>query len=140
MLDAQMTDFAQSVAVVCRLTGAVRGEGAGLRVGSQADLGWLLDRLIFVGSSPGSKKIGLFALVYRCGRGQASKIVRITARLLNGDGDERQSHTMTIDGQAHTYITNAFVEEAEGLIAALVEKGVPGKLRPGRSYISRIFR
>lgn len=29
---------------------------------------------------------------------------------------------MTIDGQAHTYITNAFVEEAEGLIAALVEK------------------
>jgi hypothetical protein len=46
--------------------------------------------------------------------------------------------TMTIDGRAHTYITNAFVDEAEGLIAALVEQGVPGKLRPGRSYITRI--
>ena len=46
--------------------------------------------------------------------------------------------TMTIDGRVHTCITNTFVEEADGLIAALVEKGVPGKLRPGRSYITRI--
>ena len=46
--------------------------------------------------------------------------------------------TMTIDGQVHTWITNTFVDEAEGLNAALVEKGVPGKLRPGRSYITRI--
>jgi hypothetical protein len=45
--------------------------------------------------------------------------------------------TITIDGRVHTYLTNAFVDEAEGLIAALVEKGVPGKLRPGRSYIMR---
>jgi hypothetical protein len=48
------------------------------------------------------------------------------------------TQTMTIDGQVHTYMTNAFVDEAEKLIAALVEKGVPGKLRPGRSYITRI--
>jgi hypothetical protein len=46
--------------------------------------------------------------------------------------------TMTIDGRAHTYITDAFVDEAERWIAALVENGVPGKLRPGRSYIIRI--
>jgi hypothetical protein len=46
--------------------------------------------------------------------------------------------TMTIDGRVHTYMTNAFVDEAEKLVAALVEKGVPGKLRPGRSYITRI--
>jgi hypothetical protein len=46
--------------------------------------------------------------------------------------------TMTIGGRAHTYITNTFVDEAEGLIAALVEKGVLGKLRPGRSYITRV--
>ena len=46
--------------------------------------------------------------------------------------------TMTIDGRVHTYLTNAFVDEAEGLITTLVEKGVPGKLRPGRSYITRI--
>ena len=46
--------------------------------------------------------------------------------------------TMTIDGRVHTCITNSSVDEAEGLIAALVEKGVPGKLRPGRSYITRI--
>jgi len=45
--------------------------------------------------------------------------------------------TMTIDGRAHTYITDAFVDEAERWIAALVENGVPGKLRPGRSYICR---
>ena len=45
---------------------------------------------------------------------------------------------MTIDGRVHTCITNTFVEEADGLIAALVEKGVPGKLRPGRSYITRL--
>jgi hypothetical protein len=41
--------------------------------------------------------------------------------------------TMTIDGRVPTYMSNAFVDEAEGLIAALVEKGIPGKLRPGRS-------
>ena len=45
---------------------------------------------------------------------------------------------MIIDGRVHTCITNTFADEAEGLIAALVEKGVPGKLRPGRSYITRI--
>jgi hypothetical protein len=46
--------------------------------------------------------------------------------------------TMTIDGQAHTLITSTFVDEAEALVAALVEKGIPGKLRPGRNYITRI--
>jgi hypothetical protein len=46
--------------------------------------------------------------------------------------------TMTIDGQAHTLITSTFVDEAETLIAALVEKGITGKLRPGRNYITRI--
>ena len=46
--------------------------------------------------------------------------------------------TLTIDGRVHTHMSNAFVDEAERLIAALVEKGVPGKLRPGRSYITRI--
>ena len=50
--------------------------------------------------------------------------------------DELQ--TMTIDGQVHTCIVGTFVDEAEGLIEALVEMGVPGKLRPGRSYITRI--
>ena len=45
--------------------------------------------------------------------------------------------TMTIDGRIHTYMMNAFIDEADGLIAALVEQGVPGKLRPGRSYITR---
>ena len=39
--------------------------------------------------------------------------------------------TMTIDGLVHTCITNTFVDEADGLIAALVEKGVPGKLGSG---------
>ena len=48
------------------------------------------------------------------------------------------TQTLTIDGQVHTYMTNAFVNEAENVIAAFVEKGVPGKLRPGRSYIARI--
>ena len=33
------------------------------------------------------------------------------------------TQTMTIDGRVHTYMTNAFVDEAERLIAALVEKG-----------------
>ena len=47
------------------------------------------------------------------------------------------TQTMTIGGQVHTYMTNAFVDEAERMIAGLVEKGVPGKLRPGRSYIWR---
>ena len=32
------------------------------------------------------------------------------------------TQTMTIDGRVHTYMTNAFVDEAERLIAALVEK------------------
>ena len=48
--------------------------------------------------------------------------------------DELQ--TMTIDGQVHTCIVGTFVDEAEGLIEALVEMGVPGKLRPGRSYMA----
>ena len=30
--------------------------------------------------------------------------------------------TLTIDGRVHTYLTNAFVDEAERMIAALVEK------------------
>ena len=56
-----------------------------------------------------------------------------------GDNDNQNDlKTTTIDGRVHTYLTNAFVDETEGLIAALVEKGVPGKLRPGRSYITRI--
>jgi hypothetical protein len=45
--------------------------------------------------------------------------------------------TLTIDGRVHTYLTSVFVDEGERLIAALVEKGVPGKLRPGHSYIIR---
>jgi hypothetical protein len=49
--------------------------------------------------------------------------------------DDKQ--TMTIDGRVHTYMTNTFVDEADKVIAALVEKGVPGKLRPGRSYVRR---
>jgi hypothetical protein len=47
------------------------------------------------------------------------------------------TQTMTIDGRVHTYMTNTFVDEAEKLIATLVERGVPGKLRPGRSYVWR---
>lgn len=35
----------------------------------------------------------------------------------------------------HTYMTSAFVDEAEAMVAALVAKGIPGKLRPGRSCI-----
>lgn len=46
--------------------------------------------------------------------------------------------TMTIDGRTYTYITSNFVEEAKLLIAALVEEGVPGKLRPGRTYVMRV--
>ena len=46
--------------------------------------------------------------------------------------------TMTIDGRTYTYVTNTFVQEAKLLIAALVEEGVPGKLRPGRTYIIRV--
>jgi hypothetical protein len=34
-------------------------------------------------------------------------------------------------------MTNAFVDEAEAMVAALVAKGIPGKLRPGRSCIIR---
>lgn len=45
--------------------------------------------------------------------------------------------TMTIDGRTYTYMTNTFADEAEAMIAALVENGIPGKLRPGRSYIIR---
>jgi hypothetical protein len=45
--------------------------------------------------------------------------------------------TETIDGRTHTYMMNTFIDEADRLIAALVEKGIPGKLRPGRSYITR---
>jgi hypothetical protein len=45
--------------------------------------------------------------------------------------------TKTIDGRTHTYMMNTFIDEADRLIAALVEKGIPGKLRPGRSYIWR---
>ena len=43
--------------------------------------------------------------------------------------------TMTIDRRTYTYMTNTIADEAEAMITALVEKGVPGKLRPGRSYI-----
>jgi hypothetical protein len=43
--------------------------------------------------------------------------------------------TTTIDGRTHTYVTNTFQDEAEAMIAALVEKGVPGKLRPSRGNI-----
>jgi hypothetical protein len=43
--------------------------------------------------------------------------------------------TKVIDGRTHTYMMNTFIDEADRLIAALVEKGIPGKLRPGRSYI-----
>jgi hypothetical protein len=46
--------------------------------------------------------------------------------------------TMIIDGQTYTYMTNTFADEAERLIAALVKEGVPGKLRPSRSYVIRI--
>src|SRR5262245_54889929 len=69
-----------------------------------------------------------------------SEIARRPARSSHmGDNDNQNDlKTTTIDGRVHTYLTNAFVDEAEGLIAALVEKGVPGKLRPGRSYITRI--
>jgi hypothetical protein len=45
--------------------------------------------------------------------------------------------TKIIDGLTHTYMKNAFIDEADKLTAALVEKGIPGKLRPGRSYVWR---
>src|SRR3954468_10996942 len=45
--------------------------------------------------------------------------------------------TMTIDGHVHTFMATEFAEEANGLIEKLVEKGVPGKLRAGRSFITR---
>jgi hypothetical protein len=50
--------------------------------------------------------------------------------------------TKIIDGRTHTYMKNTFIDEADNLIAALVEKGVPGKLRPRpqlRLALSRIF-
>jgi hypothetical protein len=34
-----------------------------------------------------------------------------------------------IDGRVHTYLANAFMDEAEALIAALVKKAVPGQAR-----------